>query len=216
MIVVLRAAWTACAKKQIELQAPRYRCGEARVEFFTTSADDFFSSATTSTYYSLVFLELFARQNIHLLAMVLSPDSQVVQVLVRCLVRLHSWGVPVDQLGRERVAPTISSTPANQPVAKSSTLGSSLVHVIWMRHLPLAMRPPKAPCPCFFNNFHCRHQCCCCCLHGSKMACCCHCEGGTVVCCCLCPPVPVELCEEREVSVTIRRAAAMISPPMLA
>ena len=91
MIVVLRAAWTACAKKQIELQAPRYRCGEARVEFFTTSAVDFFSSATTSTNYSLVFLELFARQNIHLLAMVLSPDSQVVQVLVRCLVRLHSW-----------------------------------------------------------------------------------------------------------------------------
>ena len=31
-----------------------------------------------------------------------------------------------------------------------------------------------------------------------------------------CPPVAVELCEEREVSVEIRRAAAMISPPMLA
>ena len=54
-------------------------------------------------------------------------------------------GVPVDQLGRERVAPTVSSTPANQPVAKSSTLGSSIVcaEVIWMRHLPLAMQPPK-------------------------------------------------------------------------
>ena len=35
-------------------------------------------------------------------------------------------GVPVDQLGRERVAPTVSSTPANQPVVKSSTLDSSL------------------------------------------------------------------------------------------
>ena len=43
-------------------------------------------------------------------------------------------GVPVDQLGRERVAPTVSYTPANQPAVQSSTLDSSIVRaqVIWM------------------------------------------------------------------------------------
>ena len=72
-------------------------------------------------------------------------------------------------------------------------------------------------CPCCFNNFHCRTSVRCCCLPGDTTACRCHSPCGNVVCIyafvLLWQSNPVR--NDRYPSQTIRRAAALIPPPML-
>ena len=72
--------------------------------------------------------------------------------------------------------------------------------------------------PCCFNNFHCRHQCpLLLSLLVDTMACRCHSPCGNVVCIyafvLLWQSNPVR--NDRYPSQTIRRAAALISPPMV-